>query len=341
MRSEHGRKGTGGAGAVFSGALVVIHPASRRKMFGAFPWLALAVALVSTGCATITESGRIEDLPIRSYSERTKVARWTYRVADVGPSVAESADSGEGVAVSLAVTRYHACETRLHNVVDRTKVTHREWNPSAANSRTSLYFWGAVGVAASVAGGAYLLSQAHSSGDTAGAVALMGGGSLAFAAMPVGNELRALDSTEHVGPVDEVKTKKPGECDAEPVRDTQIRLRESSAQAVVVEITTDAEGRGEARVPAQAILAGGPQLAIEVAGHDAGTTTALAPVYEALVASGREARRAAERRQAHEIEVAEAARTRAAFQAEIRFRAVLRRAPCEARRRTCVRNQPV
>lgn len=255
------------------------------KMRTTFSCLALVGALASTGCASIRESVRNDDRPVRSYNEQSKVARWTYRVAVDGSRPGEtgngSPEGASAVPVSLAVTRHHPCETRVHNVVDRTQITEREWDASAANSRTSLYFWGAVGVAASVGGGIYLLSKADTDSDKAGAVALIGGGSLASILVPGLNELRAANSTNHIGPVDEVKRTEPGECDAEPVRDARVRLW-GSYHRVVAEITTDSSGRGQARVPRLAILAGGAQLTIDVGGENAGTTDALAPTYQAL-----------------------------------------------------------
>ncbi len=261
--------------------------APKTRTWSSISWLASVGAFLSTGCATIKESVRNEDRPVRTYNEQSKTPRWTYRVAVVGWKTSELRGAPtDAVPVSVAVARYRPCERREHAVVDRTKVTERVWDASAANSRTTLYFWGAVGVLASVAGGVYVVATDDK--NKAGGIALIGGGSLASAAMPLGNELRAIDSREHVGVVDEVKTTEAGECDGEPARDARVQLRGSDGQSVA-EIATDSSGRAQTRVAVRTLLSlgAGSDLSIEVSGEAAGTTTALGPVSGALTTDDR------------------------------------------------------
>ncbi len=250
-----------------------------------------------TRCATIRTTSRTDDRPIREYDAQKVEQGWKYEAKLRVERAAEWTNPSE-IAVDAAITRFKPCEVGRHRVVDRTVTTERTWDPNAENNRSVLYFWGAVGLVGAAVGGVVVATADPPSEPAGGGEksedarpigwGLLGVGSL-LAAAPLLNEFRAIDSTNHVGQVDEVRGRTPSKCDEAPARAVVVRIRaRSAAQEVLAQETTNADGRAVLLVPTARIAELGPEFIVDVDGAHAGTTTELAFAFNAIRQDDRE-----------------------------------------------------
>lgn len=250
-----------------------------RQKKGAGLAAAVFMAMVgggTPGCATISETVRHDDRQVRTYERPTVGTDWVFTASAQAERTGEAA-----VRVVVAVRRHKTCTTESHQVVDRTEITERGWDPSKPNSRTTLYFWGAVGLAAA-AGGAFLVATPDSvSADKRESRQLVGwslvglGGVAALA--PIVNELRTGDSARRVGEVDRVSKTEHRECFDLPAGDVEVVLEGQEGE--LKRGRTDPTGEFTTVVATEHVLRLGPTYAVRVEGRELGSTTALAQVY--------------------------------------------------------------
>lgn len=187
--------------------------------------------------------------------------------------------------MTLQVARFHTCSKERHRIVDRTEVTERIWDSNAPNNRETLYFWGAVGVAAAVGGSVLLATTSdsdpnHTQLQVAGA-SLIGIGT-AGALMPLFNEFRAIDSQTHVGEVEETQLEDSEECHSEPVRGVEVALVGNGGP--IIRGLTDDRGLLVADISTNEIVRGGPVYHLDYGSVRLGETNKLASIYAAEVA---------------------------------------------------------
>jgi len=234
----------------------------------------LGLALVTTSCATITETVRVVDQPI---PERSTIRR------EVSPGFGTAAtttieESPDSVSIVARAVQFKTCTTDSHDLIDRRTITERHWDSSKANSRATIYFWFGAGLVASVVGGAYKYSVATTPGQRNASVALMAGGSGLALSVPLGNEFRAMDSSS----TDEVDNHqvRASRCEEEPARATTLRIE--SPAGVLANGTTNERGEFAAKVSRADILRLGPGFRLMKGQLAIGELDRLDAVYTTL-----------------------------------------------------------
>lgn len=244
-------------------------------------WLAACLIVFSCGCASISESTRNVDHPVRSYEKRTEAKEWLYFA-----NGRASPDDGEKtITLAFDVERYRSCTTEQHTIVRRQKVTTRTFN-------RDIYVYSAIGLLG-VAGGVALVASADSAPDEATTGSdeltkderrkygwtLIGVGAV-VAAVPVLNEFRAGESVADAGEIDEAKPRIVQKCHAARAAGVEVALWADGGGGLLTKGTTDASGRFVAKVSAEDVVRLGPRYHVSVAGRPAGTTLALEAVHD-------------------------------------------------------------
>lgn len=246
----------------------------------------LAMIFLMSSCAEIQESRRFVDRPVREYTTQ-QITSDPKHEAKV--EVFEDKDGGS-CRVRIIVSQHRDCEITSHAVVDRVEEIERtgsdmkKWYLISGGLALGA---GGVGVAASTLDQMQEnQNEYQATGALAGAIAL---GLLAYAIV---NDVRAMDTTNHIGEIT-LNTPRKTTCEEGRGPRVPVELRTASGD-LLLGGTTDVSGTFEGRINTKEILRLGPNYLMHIAGVENGGTEVLSEIYARLVARREDMRRKAE-----------------------------------------------
>lgn len=241
--------------------------------------------LLLAGCVEIQASRRVVDRPISITETRKATSGWKYKTK---VSAYDNRDSTFSVCVELF--QYKDCTVTEHRIVDRTVHVTRTGPDMARWYLTS----GGLALASGAASvGVVTVEQMREQSNEylAGGV-LAFTAALGFLAYAIVNEIRATDSVNHVGQVND-DTSREGKCWGEPISGMPLELKAPNGR-LLLKGTTDASGLLQVKVEADELFNLGPgDYRILIAGREIAQTKALAKVYASVLQEREEKRQQA------------------------------------------------
>jgi hypothetical protein len=242
----------------------------------------LLLVLLAPACAAINESRRFDDKPIETFVREEQGTKGHTEVR-----IAAAHVQGGRVGVTVQATRVFPCLTVEHRIVDRTETIVRERGQRGVNHfgsapRGFFYVPGILGAAALGAGLGFEIAG-HEPFPGATPILLVPGILLTpFLVIALVDEVRAIDSSHHVGRVElrEVKAEH-GACASAPIRSASVLLMTTHGLELGSGTTDDA-GTYAFQVEPSLLLELGPLYVVKLAGLDAGESDALRSIYDEL-----------------------------------------------------------